>query len=224
MALLMTRRLLLAGVLALGLGLGFLPATPRGAELASRLGDQEFWQIVTDSSEPNGYFRSDTLTSNELGFQRVIPELMGRTLPGRAYLGVGPEQNFTYMAALRPAVAIIFDIRRGNMLVQLMYKALFEMAKDRADFVSMLFSEAPARGARARVHRGGPLYRLRRIRGGRDDVPAEPQRHQGAPDQNAWPRALGQRSGRDRVRLRRVLPQRLRGPSFADLRGPDDAD
>ena len=56
------------------------------------------------------------------------------------YLGVGPEQNFTYMAAVRPAMAIIFDIRRGNMLVQLMYKALFELSRDRAEFISMLFS------------------------------------------------------------------------------------
>ena len=131
--------------LSLALGLAFVPAAPRGAELPSRLADHDFWQISTDSSEPNGYFRSDTLTSNELGFQRVIPELVGRTRPGGAYLGVGPEQNFTYIAALRPAVAIIFDIRRGNMLVQLMYKALFELAKDRADFVSMLFrSRGPA--------------------------------------------------------------------------------
>ena len=33
------------------------------------------------------------------------------------------------MAAVRPAFAVIFDIRRGNMLVQLMYKALFELAQ-----------------------------------------------------------------------------------------------
>ena len=134
----MTRRWWLAGLLALGVA--FVPV-PRGAEPPSRLADREFWQIVTDASEPNGYFRSDTLTSNELGFQRVIPELVALVKPGAAYLGVGPEQNFTYMAALRPAIAIILDIRRGNLHVHLMYKALFEMAKDRADFVSMLFSK-----------------------------------------------------------------------------------
>ena len=37
-------------------------------------------------------------------------------------------------------MAVIFDIRRGNLLLQLMYKALFEMASDRAEFVSLLFS------------------------------------------------------------------------------------
>ena len=113
----------------------------RSADLPSRLSDQEFWTLAAESSEPDGYFRSDNLTSNELWLQYVIPDLVARTHPGGVYLGVGPEQNFTYMAAVRPRLAVIFDIRRGNMLVQLMYKALFELSKDRADFVSMLFSK-----------------------------------------------------------------------------------
>src|SRR3989442_14102501 len=50
------------------------------------------------------------------------------------------EQNFTYIAALKPSMAIIIDIRHGNLDVHLMYKALFELSKDRADFVSRLFS------------------------------------------------------------------------------------
>ena len=139
----MTRRLLL--VLGLGLGLsqvlGFTPAAQSTSTLPSRLTDEAFWRMVTDSSEPNGYFRSDNLTSNELLYQYVIPDLMRRTQPGGVYLGVGPEQNFTYMAAVRPAMAIIFDIRRGNLHTQLMYKAIFELARDRAEFVSLLFSK-----------------------------------------------------------------------------------
>lgn len=138
----MTRRFLLA--LGLALGLCLVSALPRAAEggagLPSRVSDQEFWRIAAEFSEPNGSFRSDNLTSNELWFQHVIPELVGRTHPGGVYLGVGPEQNYTYMAAVKPAIAIIFDIRRGNMLLQLMYKAIFEMAGDRAEFVSILFS------------------------------------------------------------------------------------
>ena len=138
----MIRRFLLVVGLALGLGLAYATLAPtRAAELPNRLSDQEFWRLSTDSSEPNGFFRSDNLTSNELWFQYVIPDLVSRTRTGGVYLGVGPEQNFTYMAAVRPAIAIILDIRRGNMLVQLMYKAIFELAKDRADFVSMLFSK-----------------------------------------------------------------------------------
>jgi hypothetical protein len=141
----MTRRFCLAFGLALALAL----VAPRSAVIASlpaHLTDQEFWKIASDASEPNGYFRSDTLTSNELWFQHVIPDLVRRTRPGGVYLGVGPEQNYTYIAAVRPAIAIIFDIRRGNMLLQLMYKALFELAGDRAEFVSLLFSKPRPKG------------------------------------------------------------------------------
>src|SRR6185295_8182108 len=116
------------------------------AELPTRLSDAAFWKLSQDSSEPGGYFRSadiTNLTSNELWFEYVIPDLVRRTAPSSAtgvYLGVGPEQNYTYIAAIRPKMAIIFDIRRGNLDLQLMYKAIFELSSDRADFVSMLFS------------------------------------------------------------------------------------
>jgi hypothetical protein len=65
------------------------------------------------------------------------------------YLGVGPEQNFTYIAAVKPAIAFIVDIRRGNLDLHLMYKALFELSEDRADFVSRLFSRKRPAGLRA---------------------------------------------------------------------------
>lgn len=135
------RRMVFVLVAAIAAGMAFAPFQRAARDtLPSRLTDREFWRLAVDSSEPDGYFRSDNLTSNELLYQRVIPVLLARVKPGGVYLGVGPEQNFTYMAALRPAMAIIFDIRRGNMLVQLMYKAIFEIAKDRADFVAMLFA------------------------------------------------------------------------------------
>jgi len=108
--------------------------------IPSRFTDKELWQLSADFSEPGGYFRSDNLLSNELGFQAVIPGLREKIKPGGVYLGVGPEQNFTYIAALQPKIAIIFDIRRGNMVEHLMYKALFETSTDRADFLSKLFS------------------------------------------------------------------------------------
>jgi hypothetical protein len=73
--------------------------------------------------------------------QFVIQDLISRTHPGGVYLGVGPEQNFTYIAAVRPATAVLFDIRRGNLDLQLMYKAIFELSSDRADFVAMVFSK-----------------------------------------------------------------------------------
>jgi hypothetical protein len=110
------------------------------SELPARFTDQEFWHLVVELSEPGGFFRSDNLVSNETTFQRVIPELQKRTRPGGVYLGVGPDQNFTYIVATRPRIAFIVDVRRQNMLLHLIYKAIIEGATDRADFVSTLFS------------------------------------------------------------------------------------
>jgi hypothetical protein len=141
----MLRRVFLVlTVLALMPAVRAVPPAPSAAEpvntLSKRLTGEEFWELSTASSEPDGRFRSDNLVSNELYMQRVLPDLMRMVRPGRAYLGVGPEQNFTYIAATRPAMAFILDIRRGNLHLHLMYKALFELSADRADFVSRLFS------------------------------------------------------------------------------------
>ena len=110
--------------------------------LPTKLDDSTFWRLVTDYSEQGGFFRSDNFVSNETSFQYVIPGLKQRTKTGGVYLGVGPEQNFTYIVALQPKIAFIFDIRRQNMLTHLMYKAVIEQATDRADFLSRLFSRA----------------------------------------------------------------------------------
>ena len=109
--------------------------------LPDRISNQEFWRLTEELSEPNGNFRSDNLLSNEMVFARVLPHAITRVRPGGVYLGVGPEQNFTYMAALRPRMAFILDIRRGNLHAQLLYKALFDLAADRAGFVSRLFTK-----------------------------------------------------------------------------------
>ena len=121
-------------------------APPAAKQLPARLTDREFWKLSTDVSEPGGYFRFENFLSNEGTFQVVVPELVRTVKPGTVYFGVGPEQNFTYIAELRPAMAFIFDIRRGNLHEQLLYKALFELSADRAEFVSRLFSKPrPAR-------------------------------------------------------------------------------
>src|SRR4051812_43657075 len=138
----MRRALVLLNLLVLATGLTWAAGpglvAPRvtraaapGPELPGRLTDREFWRLSTEWSEPNGYFRSENLTSNELLFQHVIGDLVRRTRFGDVYLGVGPEQNYTYIAAVRPSMAVIFDIRRANLELQLMYKALFELAADR---------------------------------------------------------------------------------------------
>jgi hypothetical protein len=80
-----------------------------------------------------------------MSYQSVLPGLMKSARSGGAYLGVGPEQNFTYIAALQPQIAFIIDIRRDMMLEHLMYKSIFELSADRVEFVANLFSrKAPA--------------------------------------------------------------------------------
>ncbi len=107
----------------------------------SRLTDEEFWQLSQDLSEPNGYFRSDNLLSNEFYYPEILPPLLRQAKTGGVYLGVGPEQNFNYIVAIRPKMVFITDVRRGNLHTQLMYKALFEMSSDRADFFGRLFTK-----------------------------------------------------------------------------------
>ena len=124
---------------------GVASAARRVPEIPARLSDTTFWRLVTEFSEPGGYFRSDNFVSNDTSFQYVIPELQRTTTPRGVYLGVAPDQNFSYIVALRPRIAFIVDIRRQNMMQHLMYKALIEMSADRAEFLSRLFArERPA--------------------------------------------------------------------------------
>jgi hypothetical protein len=110
--------------------------------LPDRLSDSEFWKLVSDISEPGGYFRIvDNFTSNENEIGGIFTRLRMGGVQGGVYLGVGPEQNLTYIAAIRPAMAFVVDIRRQAVMQHLMYKAIFEMSKDRADFISLLFSK-----------------------------------------------------------------------------------
>ena len=108
--------------------------------LPAQIPDEAFWRMISEFSERDGYFRSDNFLSNENSFQYVIPRLTKSVSPGGVYLGVGPEQNFTYLVALQPKLAFIIDIRRQNMLEHLLYKALIELSANRADFLSRLFS------------------------------------------------------------------------------------
>jgi len=137
------------GILVIGFAVSFtlLPSSIRAVEpLPSEISDKTFWEMVTSMSEPDGYFQFENFLSNELGYQYVIPRLLAGTKPGGVYLGVAPEQNFTYIAALKPRIAFITDIRRQNTIELLMYKACFELSETRADFLSMLFARKRPEG------------------------------------------------------------------------------
>jgi hypothetical protein len=100
----------------------------------------EFSKIIANFSEEEGYFLSDNLVSNEDGYLSILNKLRDLHVSGGAYLGVGPEQNFTYIAKIRPSIAFLIDIRRQAMIQHLMYKALFHLSKNRAEFLSRLLS------------------------------------------------------------------------------------
>jgi hypothetical protein len=108
--------------------------------LPDRLSDKEFWRIFTEFSEPSGDYPYENFVTNEETVQDVMPVLTRVTRPGGVYLGVGPEQNFTYVAGIKPRMAFVFDIRRQNAIELLMYKAIFELSPTRQEFVSRLFS------------------------------------------------------------------------------------
>ena len=114
--------------------------------LPTHISDGEFWRLISDFSETEGSFPSDNFVSNETMYQQVIPRLTLIARPGGAYLGVGPDQNFTYVLALRPRVAFIIDIRRQNLLLHLLYKALIELSGNRAEFLSRLFARPQPSG------------------------------------------------------------------------------
>jgi hypothetical protein len=136
------RRLTISGLLAAVVAALYLSAQSSvgAGPLPEQLSGKAFWQLSTELSEEDGFFQSDNLLSNEIWLQHVIPDLVKSVPAGRVYLGVGPEQNFTYIAALKPAMVFIIDVRRGNLHLHLMYKALFELSADRAEFVGRLFS------------------------------------------------------------------------------------
>src|SRR6185295_15636874 len=46
--------------------------------------------------------------------------------------------NFSYIAQVRPSVAFLIDIRRDNMLLHLLFKALFHLSRTRVEYLSLL--------------------------------------------------------------------------------------
>ncbi|HEX4997728.1 MAG TPA: hypothetical protein VFY29_05860 [Terriglobia bacterium] len=140
------RRILLPILWAM---VAFLPAARALGPVPAQLSDLEFWKLITDSSEDGGGFISENFVSNELGYPYVMPTLIQRARRDGAYIGVGPEQNFSYVAAIHPRIAFIVDIRRQNLVQHLLYKALFELSATREDFLALLFARKPTAHAPA---------------------------------------------------------------------------
>ncbi len=118
----------------LGIPLLLFLAAPASARQGT-----DFARLVARLSEPGGYFDSDNLVSNETSYLHVLPALRTLGVQGGAYLGVGPEQNFSYLAEIKPELAILIDIRRDNLLLHLLFKAIFEVSRNRMEYLCLLY-------------------------------------------------------------------------------------
>jgi hypothetical protein len=140
------RLLICACVLAVGATATRAPAQSATAVVQTRplpteLADSTFWRIVNTFSEPELAFNR-FMVSNENQYPNLVRTVL-QILPQQtgAYIGVAPEQNYHYIAALRPQIAFILDIRREAVMQHMMFKAVFELSPTRADFISLLFSK-----------------------------------------------------------------------------------
>jgi hypothetical protein len=127
-------------LLATLLTLGVVPWAPRGV---AQPAPQTFAGRIDRLSEPGGDFDTDNLISNERSFLEVSPALKAATPQRGVYIGVGPDQNFSYIALLRPSIAFIVDIRRDNLLLHLLFKALFAASRNRIEYLSLLTGRTP---------------------------------------------------------------------------------
>ena len=146
--------------------LSLLPWALQGLEPAGAR--TTFAAQIERLSEAEGAFDTDNLISNERSYLEVIPALISAGVSGGAYIGVGPDQNFSYIARIRPAIAYIIDVRRDNLLLHLLFKALFANARSRVEYASLLtgrVAATPARGVDRRQRRTNRrLYRFGRAR------------------------------------------------------------
>lgn len=98
--------------------------------------------LIKDMSEPDGYYRHDNWITNERRYLNIINPLLKNNVKGGAYIGVGPNQNFTFIETIKPEIAFIVDIRQQMTMQHLAYKAMFELAETREEFLSLLLSKS----------------------------------------------------------------------------------
>lgn len=117
-------------------------ASPVRARLHGRAApDTSFAGLVAQLSEAPGYFDSDNIITNEASYLQIASQLTKVGTHGGAYIGVGPDQNFSYIGIIRPTVAFMFDIRRDNMLEHLLFKSLFMMSRNRLEYLCLLLGK-----------------------------------------------------------------------------------
>lgn len=105
------------------------------------LSDSEFASLIQDFSESDSnVYTGENFISNENSYLQIFPKALKLGVGHDVYIGVAPDQNFTYIYKFKPKVAFIVDIRRQNLLEILMFKAIFEMADTPLKYLQLLFA------------------------------------------------------------------------------------
>jgi hypothetical protein len=124
-----------------GIGRFFRPPYVPGPAMAgvppAGLAPGEWARMQRDLGERGRHFFSDNLVSNESSYLQPAAAL-ARLPRALAYVGVGPEQTFSYLALLEPALAFVVDVRRDNLRLHSLYRALFEEAESRCEWLALL--------------------------------------------------------------------------------------
>lgn len=140
------RRLRLALWLAIGAAalvvdpISAIPLAAQSGTAGSRV-DSSFAALVARLSESGGYFDSDNIITNEASYLQVASQLAKVGTHGGVYIGVGPDQNFSYIALIKPRIAFMLDVRRDNLLEHLLFKSLFAMSRNRMEYLCLLFGK-----------------------------------------------------------------------------------
>lgn len=121
-----------------------VPAFSTLADLLFPARDPRFGAEVRALSRAESGPAADNLVSNEDSYPRPCGQIVRAVAPGGVYLGVGPDQNYTLMAHAQPALAVVVDYRRRNLLLHLLHKALFALGRDRVGYLERLTARRPA--------------------------------------------------------------------------------
>lgn len=105
---------------------------------------------------PPSNYTLDCFVTNESAYNEVLARCRPAGGTTGAYLGVGPDQNFTYIGAYRPRLAIVVDARMDNLIEHLMFKVIFERAEDPLQYLALLFGRSGSRSAGRPVPDGSP--------------------------------------------------------------------
>lgn len=95
----------------------------------------EHWRHMVSTLSLPGASSSPGYVCQNGSYLQVAKSLVARAPADGVYIGVGQDENLSYIALTRPVLALVVGSNHDQLLLQLMYKALFEIAADRQAFL-----------------------------------------------------------------------------------------